>query len=227
MPSTCNQDQILQAINSTALAIMADSNSDSDLEAELSFLGQLLNKRYLASRIPTHRHDPRFNLAALRRLPEDSFLQLFRTTFPSFLSLLDLIKENPIFHNQSQNFQRDPSVQLAVALCRLGSNGNGAASRRLQNLFSVGYGTISLYTQRVITAILSLGKDLLKWPTSAERLEHSQVMQEEGIPGCIGFVDGTTIPLSQKPTIDGNLYFDRKKRQDFHLVLFFIIKLGH
>jgi hypothetical protein len=37
-------------------------------------------------------------------------------------------------------------------------------------------------------------------------------MQEEGFPGCVGFVDGTTIPLSQKPPIDGNHYFDRKKR---------------
>ncbi|KNZ44311.1 uncharacterized protein VP01_929g3 [Puccinia sorghi] len=39
-----------------------------------------------------------------------------------------------------------------------------------------------------------------------------QDMQEEGFPGSIGFMDGTTIPLSQKPPIDGNYYSDCKKR---------------
>jgi hypothetical protein len=37
-------------------------------------------------------------------------------------------------------------------------------------------------------------------------------MQEEGFPGCVGFVNGKIIPLSQKPPIDGNHYFDCKKR---------------
>ncbi|KNZ63487.1 uncharacterized protein VP01_1137g4 [Puccinia sorghi] len=37
------------------------------------------------------------------------------------------------------------------------------------------------------------------------------IMQDEGFPGCIGFVDGKTIPLSQKP-IDENRYFDCKNR---------------
>jgi hypothetical protein len=53
---------------------------------------------------------------------------------------------------------------------------------------------------------------LASWPTTKEQLESSQVMQEEGFPGCVGFVNGTTIPLSQKPPIDGNHYIDRKKR---------------
>jgi len=53
---------------------------------------------------------------------------------------------------------------------------------------------------------------LLHWPSKQERLESSQVMQQEGFPGCVGFIDGTTIPLSQKPAQDGNHYFDCKKR---------------
>ena len=99
-------------------------------------------------------------------------------------------------------------------MCRLGSNGNGAAIYRLQNLFRVGYGTINLYTSRVVKVIYELRFCLASWPTQEERQELSQVMQNEGFPGCIGFVDGTTIPLSQKPPVDGNHYFDRKKRSD-------------
>ncbi|OWZ21276.1 hypothetical protein PHMEG_0004186 [Phytophthora megakarya] len=37
-------------------------------------------------------------------------------------------------------------------------------------------------------------------------------MEREGFPGCVGFIDWTTIPLAQKPAVDGECYFDRKHR---------------
>ncbi|KAI8443918.1 hypothetical protein BY996DRAFT_6519774 [Phakopsora pachyrhizi] len=45
-----------------------------------------------------------------------------------------------------------------------------------------------------------------------ERKESSQVMQLEGFIKFIGFFNGTTIPLIQKPALNGNVYFDCKKR---------------
>ncbi|KAF9282197.1 hypothetical protein BGZ74_002191, partial [Mortierella antarctica] len=36
-----------------------------------------------------------------------------------------------------------------------------------------------------------------------------QVLAPEGLPGCVGFVDGTTLPLAQKPAADGETYHDR------------------
>jgi hypothetical protein len=135
-------------------------------------------------------------MSELQGLSELSFVQMFRMTFPCFLNLVQLIEQNPIFYNNSRNPQRDPPIQIAVAVCRLGSNGNGSAIYRLKNLFQVGFGTIDLYTRRVIHAIYELRSSLVTWPTESERLESSQVMREEGFPGCVGFVDGTTIPLS-------------------------------
>ena len=35
-------------------------------------------------------------------------------------------------------------------------------------------------------------------------------MALEGFPGCVGFVDGTGIPLYQKPGFDGSTFYDRK-----------------
>ncbi|KNZ48362.1 uncharacterized protein VP01_571g3 [Puccinia sorghi] len=77
----------------------------------------------------------------------------------------------------------------------------------LNNLFKFGYGTINLYTTQ-------------------ELVKFSQVIQEGGFPGCIGFLDGTIIPLIQKPSIDGNHYFDCKKRSDtqFHSLLFVMLR---
>jgi hypothetical protein len=132
--------------------------------------------------------------------------------WPCFLNLLQLIESHPIFYNSSRNQQKDPSFQLAVAICCLGSNGHGATVFRLKNLFHVGYGTIDLYTTRVTKVIYQMLSRLASWPTTKEQLESSQVMEEEGFPGCVGFFDGTTIPLSQKPPIVGNHYFDCKKR---------------
>ncbi|CAH7689341.1 hypothetical protein PPACK8108_LOCUS24396 [Phakopsora pachyrhizi] len=39
---------------------------------------------------------------------------------------------------------------------------------------------------------------LVMWPSEDEHKESSQVMQLEGFPKCIGFVDETTIPLKSK-----------------------------
>ena len=213
-PQPSQHKQVLQAASTTAFIKMFDSEteSNSDLDDYFAFCKHQYQKRYLTARGSTTRFHPRYDLSAIQSLSESCFQQLFRMSWPCFLNLLQLIEPDPIFYNQSQNPQRDVSIQLAIATCRLGSNGNGAAVLRLKNLFQVGYGTINLYTKRVIKAIYNMRSQLALWPTQEERVEISQVMQEEGFPGCIGFVDGTTIPLSQKPPIDGNHYYDRRKR---------------
>jgi hypothetical protein len=37
-------------------------------------------------------------------------------------------------------------------------------------------------------------------------------MKNEGFVGCVGFVDGTTIPLFQRPGYDGEVFYDQKRR---------------
>ena len=37
-------------------------------------------------------------------------------------------------------------------------------------------------------------------------------MKCKGFEGCIGFVDGTTFPIFQRPGFNGKTFFDRKKR---------------
>jgi hypothetical protein len=205
--------QLLQAANSAATIMLFDSeNDDSELEEFYSYCRSKLQKQYLNDWGTTTQFHPLYDFSIMQGLSEPCFLQLFRMAWPCFLNLLQLIESHPIFYNSSRNQQQDPSVQLAVAIFCLGSNGNGASVFQLKNLFHVGYGTINLYTTRVTKVIYQMRPRLASWPTSEERLELSQVMQEEGFPGCVGFVNVTTILLSQKPPIDGNHYFDRKKR---------------
>jgi hypothetical protein len=102
--------------------------------------------------------------------------------------------------------------QLALTLERLGSNRNGASVGQFAQNLCVGRGTVVKVSRRVIQAINDLSDLYLKWPDKARRQEISKVMAQEGFDGCVGFVDGTTIPLHQQPGLDEEVYWERKKR---------------
>lgn len=85
----------------------------------------------------------------------------------------------------------------------------------------VGYGTVSLFTHRVIQALFNLAPKYVRWPDSTERRQlQTRTYQKFGLPGCIGVsTDGTHIPLSQRPSLDGEVYFSRKKEYSFNAIL--------
>lgn len=78
-----------------------------------------------------------------------------------------------------------------------------------QVLTGLATGTINKHTEWVIRDIMSVKHDWIQWPDKQRRQEISDVLSLEGFPGCIGFVDGTTIPLAQKSALDGEIYFDQ------------------
>ena len=193
--------------------IMSQLNNNLTEEAEqfIRTLFQLSQTRYWVPQ-PINTQTETFTAEDLHRLPAPQFKQLCQTTLPLFLQLGDMLKDNAIFQNPSQHGQLDPLIQIAVALARLGSNGNGSAIARIQLIFGISYGTVIKYTQRTVHVLFKVRKSYIKWPTSPQHTESSQVMAREGFPGCIGFVDGTSLPFSQKPAMHGNQYYDRKKR---------------
>ena len=95
----------------------------------------------------------------------------------SFVFLYSRIQDHPIFHNNSYCPQLRLEHQLVLALERLGSNGNGASVGRFRRNLKVARGTVIKCTRRVITAILSLRKEYLQWPTAERRKEISAVMK--------------------------------------------------
>ncbi|KAE9352636.1 hypothetical protein PF008_g5372 [Phytophthora fragariae] len=128
--------------------------------------------------------------------------QLVRISKRSFCSLHNYIYDNPVFHSTSRNTHHEQQPvcwQLGVGLTRLGENGNGASVGQLHRYFCIAIGSVVVYTRRVLVALKEV------------RLQWLAVMAAEGFPGCVGFVDGTALPLSQRPAIDGSSYFDRKK----------------
>jgi hypothetical protein len=58
-----------------------------------------------------------------------------------------------------------------------------------------------------------LKRDYVKWPNDTERKKNSAAFhQKYRLPNAVGIIDGTHIHLSQKPALDGEVYWTRKSR---------------
>ena len=183
----------------------------SDLADIIDILESLIQSRYLNRRNRlTVREE--YDMGKVFQLPDYTFKQAFRTSKDGSLYLLNDIRGHDVFVPKGNRPQLPIPHQLALTLERLGSCGNGASIGRFSRNLNVGRGSVVNVTRRVIEAIISLGPTYLKWPDAARRQEISWVMKQEGFEGCVGFVDGTTFPIFQRPGYDGKVFFDRKKR---------------
>lgn len=136
-----------------------------------------------------------------------------RVTRATFGFILNAIQDNRIFQSHGNVPQAPVARQLQVALYRFGAHGNAGAVRRVGARFGIGDGTAMLFTQRVITAINALYDQYVVWPSVNERTQiATRIMDHSKFPNCVGLIDGTDIVLEQRPHIDGELYFNRKKR---------------
>ena len=67
------------------------------------------------------------------------------------------------------------------------------------------------YYCRVIKAINKTTSRFVIWPSNKMRSEiKSRILQDYGIPDCVGIVDGTHIILQNKPALCGSAYYNRK-----------------
>lgn len=109
-------------------------------------------------------------------------------------------------------------MQLACALKRLGHDGTGASVFQLAREWGIGTGTDVEYTDRACKALVDLAEELVQWRDEQERKEISKrILQSKGFPGCVGFVDGSHVVLSQKPAVDGETFFNRKQAYSYNV----------
>jgi DDE superfamily endonuclease len=136
-------------------------------------------------------------------LVDDEFLQKYRMHWASFKQLVELIKDHPIFHIDSNKDQAKPEHQLLLFLYYLGKSGSGASNSDLRNIFQIGRGTADCYKRRCVKAIRWLRDNVIKWPDNAERHEISKrILHKYTWINCVGVVDGTLFPLTYAPQSD-------------------------
>ncbi|KAG2740584.1 hypothetical protein P692DRAFT_201667912, partial [Suillus brevipes Sb2] len=205
-----------------------DSSDDADDEAEHanSRLSQYVRCTYRA--IYARRYDAARNKPipkAPSQLPHilkvlkvewpDEFREILRVNPDTFDKIVEKIKDDTVFFNNSNNPQQPVEEQLAITLYRFGHNGNAASQSQAARWAAGGHGTVSLNTKRVMTAILhrSFMDKAVRFPTLEEKEEAKTWVEKHSCKAwrdgwCL--IDGTLIPLYDRPHWYGESYFNRK-----------------
>jgi hypothetical protein len=145
----------------------------------------------------------------------DQFREILRVSPTTFDKIVDKIKDDPVFYNNSNNPQIPIEEQLTITLYRFGHDGNASSQAEVGRWAGAGKGSSSLHTKHVMSAILRrpFMNEAVRFPTPAEKEKGKAWVEAHSCqawPNGILFVDGTLIPLFDRPHWYGESYFDRK-----------------
>lgn len=88
-----------------------------------------------------------FLMNVLPNLDENRFRQITRVNWTNFKLILELIKDDEVFHGPRSCLQFPVEMQLIIVLYRLGSSGEGASVAKIASLFGIGDGgTVQVIT---------------------------------------------------------------------------------
>jgi hypothetical protein len=204
----------------------SEDYSSDDLIAEgfIKSIEELYKDRCAEPRrdIPKTQENLRLLLDDYHKNFPDIFRSYTRVTPECFVDLVNSIKDHPVFHNNSNNPQMPVEEQAAVALYRFGHYGNASSTMKVALWAGVSYGTVRNITIRVMTALCDprFRAAIVPWP-NPEEIECAKAWVEgNSCPAwCDGWcmVDGTLIPLFQRPHHFGNTFFDRKSNYSLNV----------
>jgi hypothetical protein len=137
---------------------------------------------------------------------------MFRMDPASLDRVVSTLRTHSVYQQRGPKPQKDPQLQIGVALYYFGGTCN---KHRIATIFGISSGSVQNFIDRFITAVLSLQEEYMSWPephTEQYRAIVQKHLIQYGLPECLGFVDGTMIPLWRKPDgPSGGFYFTRKK----------------
>lgn len=222
--------------NSSSDLELGDANID-DLELELTgpylpppsqilaeALALLHSSRYLNERIPIAKSGIQLSLTLnewCHSRPE-IFRDHVRVDPHTFDALVAAIKDDPVFHNNSNNSQLPVREQAAVALYRLGHYGNAVTIQDVALWAGWGVGTVDLVTRRFFVAICrpTFFQAAVSWPSDEDQEKARQWVESQTCArwrdGWL-MVDGTLVVLDRRPGHYGNAYFDRKSNYSLNV----------
>ena len=222
MPRVSERVQLLGQLDWMLRVISSHGDDDADkVDADLiaDILATVTSTRYLNLREYIGKN--RSMNEMLFTYSDRDFRQADRMNKPSFMRLLDLIKDDDLFKNRSRNKQTSVWIQLMVVLQRLGCDGNGAATGRIARNSGFSYGSVNKFRDRVFASLMKFRKFYVTWPDAAERVKISTRMAtSNGLPGCVMICDGTPAILTQRPAVDGEVYWTRKSHYALNVQLY-------
>jgi hypothetical protein len=140
----------------------------------------------------------------------------------TFDGILYRIESDPVFYSDSNNNQIPVSYQLAIALFRFGHFGNAASVESVAQWAGCSAGLVVSCTRRITIAIIRLQNQAIKMPTPLQKAEAKRWVESVSCPAWRGgycMVDGTLVPLADKPGYFGESFFDRKSNYSINLTV--------
>ena len=221
MPRISERIQLIAQLDWMLRVISSHGDEDDETDADIiaDIKASVETTRYLNLREYIQKNRSMNDM--LFTYSERDFRQAVRMVKPSFMRLLNMISGDNIFKNNSRNKQTPIWIQLMVVLQRLGCDGNGAATGRIARMSGFSNGSVNKFTDRVFTALMKFRKIYVKWPDAAERVQISTRMaSNHWLPGCVAICDGTPAVVSQRPGVDGEVYWTRKSHYAINLQLY-------
>jgi hypothetical protein len=190
---------------------------EAQLKLDLAILEAIKATRYLRTR-PHVPKSGNLHLAweyAQKEEDHGRFRGMLRVSPLVFSVILELIKDHPVFTNNSNVPQTPVDVQLAVTLYHLGHYGNAASLEDVARMAGISEGSVEAFTYRCFDAIEAL-HDMFVRPLTAEEKEREKEWLDEHLgfrglwrEGWIMY-DGTIVVLYAKPGLNGDAYYTRK-----------------
>jgi hypothetical protein len=219
--------------NSSDTDTSSSDNEEPPIASDvfLDIMAQLYSTHYYNTREPIPKDSNQLHLLLLNYKINrpDIFRSYLRVSPGCFDDLVEAIKDDEIFHNNSNNTQMPVEQQLAIALYRFGHYGNAASTMKVALWAGVGFGTVPLVTKRVLKALNSerFRRSSVRWPNSAAKATAKAWTEEASCPSWRDgwlMVDGTLVPLFMRPTFFGNTWFDRKSNYSMNIQVCFLFQ---
>jgi hypothetical protein len=136
------------------------------------------------------------------------FCHMHRAAFDYVYSLVRRVWPLDVSSIRKQSSIR---FQMFVALTRLASSDPGSTISKLMCIFSLSHGSVLIFAERFISALLHFESRFVRWP-SEKRRRHLAAYggTEFGFDGLIGSMDGTHFYLKRAPRFGcyPEAYFD-------------------
>jgi hypothetical protein len=158
--------------------------------------------------------DPKLN--SLSTESYDGLLREAREPRPTGASGSNIL--HPI--GEGQSFSRLPTSwdPQALHLIIIGEDSNDIKYWKRDKK-----GTIQSYLWRTVNLLASMSREYVRWPTAElRRQQRAQQLDDVFVnqvvsANCVGCLDGSEIPLRERPLKDPEVYFSRKKVYGFNL----------
>ncbi|KAG2073202.1 hypothetical protein BDR04DRAFT_1011319, partial [Suillus decipiens] len=149
-----------------------------------------------------------------------------------FDSILDHISHHPIFQNNSNNHQLPIALQLAVFLNHAGHYGNATSNQDITQWAGIGVGSVTNCTNHVMVALLDQHDKFIYFlmadSDDAERAH--EWVEKRTCPewqNSILAIDGSAVNLMNKPSLHGEVFFNRKSAYSLNCQVCFFYDITH